>query len=214
MSSPVKPYSGPVGVSLTFLTPVSEKIDYFEAFQRFFNLFYRLDSNNKFIAPFALRKYSPLWLTHPLGLSKEVILLWREFTTPSLLQAIFFDEEVKYVFYHPNFVAHQFGLCQLLPTTWVPLTSGTLQTYTKDTQQTHQLKEFALTYLKHTLNFFPLNFEVSSDCFFSFYEWWSSYYASMVKPLDDFHNAMTQAIECQQGPAPARKRLGTFTLLI
>lgn len=209
-TKPMRIYCGPVRVHLSSLTPILEKTQYFEGFQRFFDLFYCLDSDNKFISPFASRMYGPSWLTRLLSLSKEIISTWREFITPSLLQASFFDEEIKFAFYHPNFVARQFGLSQLLPTTWVPLSSGILQAYTKETQKTLQFGEFASAYSKYILNFIPLNFEVSSDCSFSFYKWWSAYYASMVKPLDNYHDAMTQAIEYQQGPTPIRKRLGNL----
>lgn len=89
VTNPIRTYFGPIGIYLTFLTPVLEKTQYFEAFQKFFDLFYHLDSGNKFIAPFALRMYGPSWLTLPLSLPKEIISLWREFITPSLLQASF-----------------------------------------------------------------------------------------------------------------------------
>lgn len=117
-------HHGIAGRQLSCWTLSMYKARHFEEFWRFYDLFYHLDSNNKSISPFSSRTFGSQWFTRPLSLSRDLIWTWKEFLTQTLLQASLFEEESRYVFYHPGFVARQFGLCQLLPTTWFLLTSS------------------------------------------------------------------------------------------
>lgn len=74
------------------------------------------------MATFANRKYGPSWFTKDFPASNidqetECLAIWATFLTPRLLVDHVDDPKacIKILGYHPNLVARQFRLSQLLP---------------------------------------------------------------------------------------------------
>src|ERR1051325_1077108 len=131
------------------------------------------------MAPFSNQSCGPTWFTMPLeqAIEEEVIRdIWCAFLNPRLIvsRITHVKSQVCILDYQPNFVAHQFRLCQILPE---PLFNKKREICIAGVP--YAFKEVAICqelyagFAEFTLISFEPSFYMTKD----FYDWWIAHYS-------------------------------------